>query len=65
MSGSSTMAMAVEDQSKISSTSNAVEAAHALLLRGAGGEKFVFEAGLERLLDASLGFERKHHAAGM
>lgn len=58
------MQMSPEDQAVIPVSSNAVEAAHKVLICGAGGEKFGLEVGLEKLLDAIHGFVKREEGAG-
>lgn len=59
----SDMARSPEDQSAIPTTSNAVEAAHKVLICGSGGEKFSLEIGLAKLATMIKEFENLELAA--
>lgn len=57
------MAMSDTDQAAMPTTSNAVEAAHKVLICRAGGEKFGLEAGLAKLATLINSYEAKVQAA--
>ena len=58
------MTMSKEDREAVPNTSNAVEAAHSVLLKGSGGEKFALVPGVRKLLDYSRLLDTKERAAG-
>jgi hypothetical protein len=57
------MRMSSKNLETVPSTTNPVESAHMVLLKGSGGEKFTVEIGLARLADALAAFDRKEDAA--
>ncbi|GAA5918995.1 hypothetical protein JCM5296_004959 [Sporobolomyces johnsonii] len=56
------MKMSPDDVAAMPTTTNAVESAHMVLLKGAGGEKFSLETGLEHLVDVMRAFEAREAA---